>query len=97
MEEPYSNRELDAKFANVSQIIVSNHEILMGAIESLDKKVSFTNGRVRWNEKMAYLAIGGIGVLTIMFLPALGWIFLQVIHNNTQISGLIAEIKVTKT
>lgn len=91
MEEPYSNRELDAKFANISQLMVTNHEIQMDAIGGLDKKVSFTNGRVRWQEKMIYSAMGGLLILSLILLPALGWLFEQVVHNTTQISGLVGS------
>lgn len=52
-----------------------------------------TNGRVRWTEKMIYLAVGGMGVLALMFIPSLGWLFIQVVHNSSQISLLIAKVQ----
>lgn len=38
-------------------------------LSSILDQVKFTNGKVRWLEKMIYLAIGGLGVLAIIVLP----------------------------
>lgn len=43
-----------------------------GVLERLDRietQTTQTNGRVRWSEKMIYLAVGGLGVLTTIVLP----------------------------
>lgn len=46
-----------------------------GAVEKklneILEQVKYTNGRVRFLEKMVYLAVGGLGVLAIIVFPLL--------------------------
>lgn len=39
--------------------------------KAVHKRQDKTNGRVRWTEKMIYLAVGGLGVLSIIVIPLL--------------------------
>ncbi len=75
-EEPFSNREITEKFQNLDTLIREKHDDEMtkiGGVElkisGLDTKVSYTNGRVRWLEKMIWLAIGFCSCVTILILP----------------------------
>ncbi len=69
MPEPYSNRELEEKFKNVESLIREKHDDVMIKIGELNTKVSYTNGKVRWQEKMIYLAIGFCSCVSILILP----------------------------
>lgn len=75
-EVPYSNRELDEKLANLSTLIREKHDDVMVGVGEIRVQTTYTNGRVRWLEKMIYLAVGGLGVISIVILPFL-WAILQ--------------------
>jgi len=66
---PYSNRELNEKFRNVEALIREKHDDVMVKIGELNVKVSYTNGKVRWLEKMIYLAVGFCACVSILILP----------------------------
>jgi hypothetical protein len=46
-EAPYSNRELDAKFEGVHEKLEDNKTLLVGKLDIIDKKVTYTNGKVK--------------------------------------------------
>lgn len=70
MPEPeYTKRELDEKFKNLEGLIREKHDDVMTKIGELNVKVSYTNGKVRWSEKMIYLAIGFCACVAILILP----------------------------
>jgi hypothetical protein len=68
-EVEYSKRELDEKFKNLDILIREKHDDVMVKISEVVVQTTKTNGRVRWLEKMVYLAIGGLGILAILVLP----------------------------
>lgn len=80
-ETPYQNRELDEKFRNVELLIREKHEDVMTKIGELNVKVSYTNGKVRWQEKMIYLAIGFCACISILILPILIQLIITHITN----------------
>lgn len=55
-DTPYTNRELD-------QI----HTSIFEALGRIEAQTTHTNGKVRFLEKMIYLAMGGLSVLTFFF------------------------------
>lgn len=71
MESQYLNREIDEKFKNLDILIREKHDDTMIKVNEVVVQTTKTNGRVRWLEKMIYLALGGLGVLTIIVLPLL--------------------------
>lgn len=73
---PYSNRELDEKFQNLGTLIREKHDDTMTAIGEVRVQTTYTNGRVRWLEKMLYLGLGGLGVITMVMLPLL-WALIE--------------------
>lgn len=75
-DAPYSNRELDEKLANVSILIREKHDDVMIAVGEVRVQTTYTNGRVRWLEKMLYLGLGGLGVITMVMLPLL-WALIE--------------------
>ena len=44
---------------------------LANGFEEIHRRQDTTNGRVRWAEKMIWLAMGGLGVLSIIVIPLL--------------------------
>lgn len=69
MEEQYQNRELDEKFKNLDILIREKHDDTMVKVGEVVVQTTRTNGRVRFLEKMIYLATGGLGILAIIVLP----------------------------
>lgn len=65
----YSNRELDERFKNLDALIREKHDDVMVKMGGIIVQTTATNGRVRWLEKMQWLAIGGLGVLTTFVFP----------------------------
>lgn len=68
-ETNYSNRELDEKFANLGNLIREKHDDTMTALGQVRVQTTLTNGRVRWTEKMIWLSVGGLGVISILVIP----------------------------
>ena len=68
---PYANREIDEKFSNLDVLIREKHTDVMVAVGEVRVQTTLTNGRVRWLEKMIWLAVGGLSVVTILVLPIL--------------------------
>lgn len=75
-EVPYSNRELDEKLSNLSTLIREKHDDVMIGVGEIRVQTTYTNGRVRWLEKMLYLGLGGLGVVTMVMLPLL-WALIE--------------------
>jgi hypothetical protein len=83
MEEvPYSNREMDQFLKALDEKQEERHEVMTqrmdvfesntsASLEEIKELQKKTNGRVRWTEKMIWLAIGGLGVITILMIPLL--------------------------
>ncbi len=74
-EESYKNRELDEKFGDIKD-----------TLERIEIQTTKTNGRVRFLEKMIYLALGGLAVIT-FFLP---------FYIDNKLSAACCEAKTTK-
>ncbi len=82
MERPYSNRELDQLFKALDEKQEERHEVMSQRMDIFESNTSIsfeeikglqriTNGRVRWSEKMIWLSIGGLGVITALVIPVL--------------------------
>jgi hypothetical protein len=57
-ESPYANREIDEKFSDIKD-----------SLNRIESQTTKTNGRVRWLEKMIWLAMGFCGCVTVLILP----------------------------
>lgn len=75
-EVPYSNREMDEKLKNLDTLIREKHDDVMIGVGEIRVQTTYTNGRVRWLEKMLYLGLGGLGVVTMVMLPLL-WALIE--------------------
>lgn len=80
-EIPYANRELDEKFKNLDSLIREKHDDTMIKVNEVIVQTTKTNGRVRWLEKMIWLAIGGLGVMTVLVIPGL-LEYIKLWHTN---------------
>ena len=67
----YSNRELDARFENLSTLFREKHDDVMIKVGEIIVQTTRTNGKVQWTIKMIYLAMGGLGILSLVVLPLL--------------------------
>lgn len=92
-EIPFSNREITEKFTNIETLIREKHDDQMTAIGSVRIQTTATNGRVRWQEKMIYAAMGGIAVIMVVLWPQLESNISQTQQNSNRIAALNAQIK----
>jgi hypothetical protein len=70
-DTPYQNRELDEKFANLGLLIREKHDDTMVKVNEVVVQTTKTNGRVKWLEKMIWLAIGFCTCISMVLLPFL--------------------------
>lgn len=62
---PYKNREIDSKHEEIIASMQNLRQQMENGFESTYKRQDTTNGRVRWLEKMIWLAMGGLSVLSL--------------------------------
>jgi len=71
MSDEYSNEVIDLKFSNLMEHMKGFEDFVGGKFDELITQAKYTNGKVRWAEKMIYLSIGGLGVLSLVVFPLL--------------------------
>lgn len=77
-EERYSVRQIDDRFRNQTEDLKEHMNLL---ISPLTKQVTLTNGTVKWQTKMLYMAIGAL-----MFLiPWAGWVTTTILSQSKNI------------
>lgn len=76
-EVAYSNRELDAKFTNVEDLMSAHFDAQAVVLRDIKAQTTKTNGRVTNHDKMLWTALGALpllaiwaGILTNQFLSA---------------------------
>lgn len=73
MPEPYSNRELDAKFENLSTLLKDKHDDLMVKIGEVIVQTKKTNGSVAslkiWRAYMTGAIAVILFILTVIVIP----------------------------
>lgn len=83
-EQPaYSTRELDTRFRGIEN---TQEQIL--------KQTTKTNGSVIDLKLWRSYLTGGFAVLTLLILPTLGWILLNISDLATKVSAVQAELKI---
>ena len=78
-ESPYSNREIRGMFTRLEEKLdehSNTHQLILN-------QVKYTNGRVRWNEKMIYMAMGALTILT----PLVTWALVEISTIDEKIAG----------
>lgn len=73
LEVPMGNAELRLRLQNIEETGKETHGL-----------ATYTNGTVRWQTKMIYLAMGALFILA----PTAGWLCISVIHDQAQIAAL---------
>lgn len=71
-EAPYSNREIKAMI----QVFDAKLDSYKAIQNDILAQVKYTNGRVRWNEKMIYMALGALAIIA----PVLAWYMADYLH-----------------
>lgn len=89
---PYSNRELDAKFIDLGDKIDEHHDDLVKTLEELNRKVGIQNGRVSKLEGWRGMLIGGGVVLSLIVIPALAFLAIQVLSDGQVLAGIQAQL-----
>tara|TARA_R110000850_G_scaffold61209_1_gene139976 strand:- start:1235 stop:1537 length:303 start_codon:yes stop_codon:yes gene_type:complete len=86
MEEPrYNNRQVEKMLKQSTDDI---KEFISLKVDPLAAAVTYTNGKVRFNEKMIYMALGAMLLVT----PMLSWFILDYLDFKDQYRD---DIKVT--
>lgn len=67
----YNNNEIDLKFTNLLDHMKGFEDDCKENFERIIEQTTKTNGTVQWLTKIVYLAIGGLGVLSIIVFPLL--------------------------
>ena len=84
-EEAYNNRELDTRFVSVEDKMDLHFEEVNSILVRIESQTVKTNGRVTNLEFWRWLITGGLMVFTIVILPAVAWLILQIVNLNLTI------------
>jgi len=77
MEERYNNRQIEKMMKDITDDVKSHIDL---KVEPLTKQVTYTNGRVRFTEKMIYLAVGALFFVT----PTITWLLMDYLEFKQQ-------------
>lgn len=80
MDAPYMKREIDEKFEDIKD-----------SLDRIEIQTTKHNGRLTSVEKMQYLAIGGVSVLSVVVIPILGWALFVLVNVNTTVDKQVAQ------
>lgn len=83
-EAAYTNRELDLKFDSVKELMDAHFDAQNTKLDSIDDKVTKTNGTVRWHTKLLYLSMGALPLLTIWAM----WLTNETLNSQKDISPI---------
>lgn len=95
-ESPFSNRELELRFASLETLILTKHSEAMLEIAKVLVQATKTNGTVaalkigKARMEGAFYIISGLVVLII--LPILGWALINSITNSSTIAVLNSKV-----
>lgn len=76
LEKPMGNAELRLRLQNIEEVGNQTHA-----------QATKTNGQVKWQTKMIYLAMGALAILA----PVSGWLCTSLISDEKQIATLKAS------
>lgn len=72
-EQRYNNRQVEKMMKESTDEIKT---FISLKVDPLTKQVTYTNGKVRFNEKMIYMALGSL----VLVVPMLSWFLLDYIE-----------------
>lgn len=78
--EPFTNREITEKWNDLSD-----------TLKRIEDQTVRTNGRVSALEKWMYVAIGGMGVISVVLVPLFGWMLKSVTTTDDRIQEAVQE------
>lgn len=78
--EPFTNREITEKWNDLSD-----------TLKRIEDQTVRTNGRVSALEKWMYVAIGGMGVISVVLVPLFGWMLKSVTTTDDRIQQEVEE------
>lgn len=68
-------------------------DLILQGLADIKEHLRILNGSVLSLKLWRAYLTGAVSVIVIIMLPVLGFLALQVVHNSTQISSLLAESK----
>lgn len=95
---PYSNRELDQKFDQLTDAMAEMKEDIMQVLERIEAQTTKTNGRVSKLEGWRAWITGGLAVSGIIILPLATYVLYEVanLHDTVQAAVQTALIPYSK-
>ncbi len=73
-DTPYMKREIDEKFMDIKS-----------SLDRIEIQTTKHNGRLSSVEKVQYLAMGGVGVLSIIVVPILTWALIVLVNIDATV------------
>jgi hypothetical protein len=92
MSDRYPDTTLDEKFKSISDKMDEQFEAQNKVLFDIKAQTTRTNGRVDSLEGWRQYIVGGTGMLTLIVIPALGFLAYMVITNSNQLAGVDAVI-----
>ena len=78
MDTPYSKREIDEKWSDISD-----------SLTRIEVQTTTTNGRVSALEKWKYVGMGATSVLTLVVVPILAWALWVLVNIQGQVQNAV--------
>lgn len=85
----YTNRELDAKFKRVEEVITETGRDLNVTLNRIEVQTTTTNGRVNRLENWRSFQAGALAVITLIVIPLLGWALWKLSTLDDQVQAAV--------
>lgn len=93
MSERYPDSTLDVKFQSIEDKMDDHFEATTKVLAAIVEQTTKTNGSVRTLQKARAFMTGGIAVLTVVVVPAVGYLAYQVIQSSQKIAAVAAVLR----
>lgn len=84
MMEKYSDGVLDEKFINIEDKMEAHFDAQNQTLIRIESQTTKTNGRVKWLEKMIWLAVGALAPLTFWSI----WLTNETLKSKEELSPI---------
>lgn len=81
MEPPYSKREIDEKWVDISN-----------ALSRIEIQTTTTNGKVAELQKWRYITMGGLSIISTLILPILFWALITLVNLDKGIRSVVVDV-----